>query len=66
MSTTSQMLRLVREGRATPHDAALLIELRRQVAANRQRAKLRERPLIGLAAFVGLFILTFFGLRRED
>ncbi len=66
MSTTPQMLRLVREGRATPHDLALMMELRGLVAAKRQGVKFREQPFFSVLVFAGLFVLSFFGLRREE
>lgn len=66
MSTTPQMLKLVREGRATPHDVALLMELRGRVATKRQRVKFNEQPVLFLAVFVGVFLLGLVGVRREE
>jgi hypothetical protein len=66
MSTTPQLLKLVREGLATPQDVALLIELRHRVATNRRRIKFREHPVLFVAAFVGVFLLGIVGIRRED
>jgi hypothetical protein len=66
MSTTPQILKLVREGRATPHDVALLMELRGRVAAKRQRIKFGEHPVLFLTVFVGAFLLSLVGIRRED
>jgi hypothetical protein len=66
MNTTPQIQKLVREGRATPYDAALMLELRGLVAANRRRVKFRERPLLALAVFVGVFLLSLVGVQREN
>jgi len=42
------------------------MQLRDLVAAKRRRVNFREHPILGVAMFVGLFVLSFFGFRRED
>jgi hypothetical protein len=66
MSTTPQLLKLVHEGRATPYDVAVLMELRGRVEANRQRIKFGQHPVLFLAVFVGAFLLSLVGIRREE
>jgi hypothetical protein len=66
MSTTPQILKLAREGVATPHDVALLMELRGRVAAKRKLIKFSERPVLFLSVLVGMLVLSIFGIRRED
>lgn len=65
MTTTPMIQKLVREGRASPRDAALLMELRGHVAARRQRVKFREHPFLCVGIFVGLLFLSLIGIRRE-
>lgn len=66
MTTTPMIQKLVREGRATPRDAALLMELRGRVSAKRQRVKFREHPMLAIGAFVGLLLLSLLGVQREN
>jgi hypothetical protein len=66
MSTTPQILKLVREGRVTPYDAALLLEVRSLVAANRDRVKFREQPVLFVGITLGVLLLSLFGIRRQD
>lgn len=65
MTTTPMIQKLVREGRVTPRDAALLVELRSRVKAKRDSDKLRRMPVIGVAVFALFFVLSFLGIRRE-
>ena len=55
MSTTPQILRLVREGRVSPHGAAMLLELRGRVAQRRGRVRFLER----LVRFLGIPVVAF-------
>lgn len=66
ISTTSQIMKLARDGRANPHDVAALMQLRGLVAAKRRRINFREHPVFSVAMFVCLFVGSFFGLRRQD
>lgn len=65
MTTTPKIQQLVREGRVKPYDAALLMELRGRVAAERNRVKFREHPFLAVAVFIGVFFLGLFGIRRD-
>lgn len=65
-STTPKIQKLVRDGRATPSDAALLMELRGRVAAERNRVKFREHPFLAIGVVIGVFFLGLFGIRREN
>jgi hypothetical protein len=66
MSTTPQILKLVREGRVSPYDAALLLELRGRVAAQRDQVKFREQPIMFIAMLAVLLFVSALGLRRQD
>jgi hypothetical protein len=64
--TTPTIQKLVREGRATPRDAALLMELRGHVSASRRRIKFREHPFLSICVFVGMVFLSVLGVQRES
>lgn len=57
---------LVREGRATPDDGALLLEIRGEVDAGRDRIAIRHNPLAQLAVLLGVFVLAFLGIKRNS
>jgi Tfp pilus assembly protein PilN len=63
-NATSVILELVREGRASPHDAAVLLEMRRELREKRERREFWRHP--GVAVVVGLagFVLALLGVRR--
>lgn len=64
MTTTPMLQKLVRDGRVTPYDAALLMELRSRVAAERDRVKFREHPFLAIVAVIGR-LLTDLDARRS-
>jgi hypothetical protein len=64
MNATTMIHGLVREGRATPEDGALLLELRRHIVAREERAQ-RTRGVAFLGA-IGVFFLALLGLRKEN
>ena len=66
MSTTPRILKLVREGRVSPYDAALLLELRGRVAAQREQVKFREHPLMFVTMLAVVFLANALGVRRQD
>lgn len=53
MSPASRILQLVREGRVSAHEAALLLELRSEISTQRGR-RFRALTLLGL---IGLSVL---------
>lgn len=59
MSATgvSRIQQLVREGRITPRDAALLLELRRRLAERRRLKEMLKRAAVG--ALTALFLILF-------
>jgi len=64
-NATSLIHDLVREGRATPHDAAVLLKMRREVRRGRERQELRRHPVVGVLVAIGVFILALFGVRHD-
>lgn len=65
MTSTPKIHQMVRDGRVSPYDGALLIELRARVQARRERVSLRQRPLLGIAVMLVFFFLGLVGVRRE-
>lgn len=57
MNPTSRILDMCREGRITPHDAAMLLELRRQIAWRRRRP-VRLAIYAIMCGFVALGLLV--------
>lgn len=66
MSSTPQILKLVRDGRVSPRDAALLMDLRDRVRAKRERAIMRKSPMLGLGLLCLFFFLGLLGIRRSE
>lgn len=64
MTATPMIHDLVREGRVSPQDGALLIELRRDVAHHRERKLRPQSALVRLAVGLGVLILAVLGVRR--
>lgn len=53
----ARIQQLVREGRITPRDAALLLELRRRLAERRRLKEMLKRAAVG--ALTALFLILF-------
>lgn len=59
---TPDIQALVRDGHLTPKEGARLLEIRRDLSQRRQR---RAHPWLSAMTAVGVFLLGFFGFRRE-
>jgi hypothetical protein len=66
MSTTPHLQKLVREGRLSPYDAALLMNLRNRVRDNRERVRFREHPFLATALFFTFLVMSLLGIQREQ
>jgi hypothetical protein len=64
MPATPMIHDLVREGRVSPRDGALLIELRRDVAKHRERKLRPQNAFVRIAVGIGVLILAVLGVRR--
>jgi hypothetical protein len=56
---------LVREGRITPKQGAMLFELRQDVARARHRKLRPVNPLAQVVVALGVFVLALFGIRKS-
>ena len=65
MNSTQLIHDLVRGDRVTPNDGAMLLELRGDVSARRERRQLRRNPFAQLAVVFGVFVLALLGVRRD-
>ena len=63
--TISTINDLVRDGRTSPEDGAMLIELRNDLAVRSDRKVLRRNPFAQLAVVLGLVVLAILGVRRH-
>jgi hypothetical protein len=63
---TSLIHDLVREGRASPHDAAVLLEMRRELREKRERREFRRHPGVALVIGLGEFVLALFSVRQSS
>jgi hypothetical protein len=63
MTQTSRINDLVRDGQATPHDGALLLQLRRDVAARREHGQ-RSGAISQAFMVIGALFLAFFARRH--
>ncbi len=63
MSQTPRISDLVRDGHASPHEGALLLELRRDVASQRERK--RKGVVASFVIAFGAFIFAFFARRHS-
>ena len=66
MNGTPMIHELVREGRATPEQGALLIEFRRDLAESRERKRRSRKPLTNFLIAVGTFVLVLLGIRSNN
>jgi hypothetical protein len=64
MTATPMIHDLVREGRVSPQDGALLIELRRDLAHRRERKLRPQSAFVRIAIGIGVLILAVLGVRR--
>jgi len=63
MNATTMIHDLVRQGRATPDDAAVLMEMRRDYVARQKRA---DRGIwLTIFATIGVFLLALIGVKRN-
>jgi hypothetical protein len=63
MATTPTINDLVRDGRATPQQAALLFELQQEVA-DRDRKRRRGGVVAQFLVVIGAFVVAYFSRRR--
>lgn len=63
---TSTIHDLVSEGRATPAQGARILEMRRVLAASRERKLRQQRPFINAVMVIGGLLLILVGLRRDQ
>lgn len=66
MAGTQVIHDLVREGRATPDDGALLLQLRREIGVGRDRPKLDGGWATKLVVVLGVVVLALLGIRRDS
>ena len=66
MTGTPMIHDLVRDGRATPEQGALLIEFRRELAASRERKLRARRPALAALFTIGTFVLILLGIRKDS
>lgn len=66
MSATAKIQELVRDGKATPSQGARLIQLRREIAASRERQLRRRHPMTNVLLAMGGFLLALLGIIRRD
>ena len=64
MTATPMIHDLVREGRVSPQDGALLIELRRDLAQRRERKMRPQNAFVRIAVGFGVLVLAVLGVRR--
>ena len=66
MSGTAMIHDLVRDGRATPEQGAAMIQLRRELAASREKKARRRHPITNAFIAVGAFFLLLAGIIKRD
>jgi hypothetical protein len=65
MTTSPIVHDLVREGRATPKEGAILIELRRSLDERRRVVAVRKLPIyMHVFVVIGTFVLALLGIKR--
>jgi hypothetical protein len=63
---TSTIHDLFSEGHATPAQGARILEMRRALAASRERQLRQRRPIVNAVMVIGGLLLVLIGLRREQ
>lgn len=56
----------VRDGRISPEEGANLLQLRRELVAQRERSLLVRNPLAGVLVLLSVFFLGLLGIRRDS
>ena len=66
MRGTPLIQEMVREGRLSPKQGAMLLEMRRDVAKLREKSEGRRHVALHICISAAMFMLAMLGLRRED